>query len=449
MELEHSEEIKLQAKTCPLCQETGPEQLNAHTIQAIPLHFAQHLEEISAQALPRAVESEASTISTFDSVISDFPPDAEHPFTPWSLPLQHPPSSFEKQQVESSGASEVRDVRAATFYSTEAPKFGSHRRGPWSQSEDQILMALVSRQGSSNWVRISSCIGTRSPKQCRERYHQNLKPTLNHTPITEHEGRQIEEMVRTIGKRWGEIARRLPGRSDNAVKNWWNGVRNRQELKTCAHCKTQKLRGEIDPSGVCKTCQAVQQSAGASKPGAVISEVRYSKFDVYQMEVDGIIVTRRITDSWLNATQILKIAGIEQGKRTKILEKEIRPYEHEEIPDGYGAYEDTFNCLLADKSGRTNIYYRLEGVWVDLDRGSELCREHGVEERLRPLLEIPLRRLPEFQHKLPPLQYGSPREGPGSPSTKLPPIGPLIEMAEQADEGAKLPRKICHLKSPI
>ena len=91
-----------------------------------------------------------------------------------------------------------------------------------------MLVSLVKAHGAHNWVRISSLIGSRTPKQCRERFHQNLKPTLNHDPITPEEGALIERLVAEMGKRWAEIARRLNGRSDNAVKNWWNGGMNRR-----------------------------------------------------------------------------------------------------------------------------------------------------------------------------------------------------------------------------
>ncbi|KAJ5893295.1 hypothetical protein N7495_004986 [Penicillium taxi] len=122
----------------------------------------------------------------------------------------------------------------------------SHRRGPWVPEEDQLLLQLVREQGPNNWVRISQHMHYRSPKQCRERFHQNLKPSLNREPISADEGLMIERMVNEMGKRWAEIARRLGNRSDNAVKNWWNGSMNRKRRGLSTPTLSRTFTGRIE-----------------------------------------------------------------------------------------------------------------------------------------------------------------------------------------------------------
>lgn len=73
-----------------------------------------------------------------------------------------------------------------------------------------------------------------------------------------------------------------------------------------------------------------------NNPPAWVRQAVYSGVSVYEMEINGVAVMRRRSDSWLNATQILKVAGVDKGKRTKVLEKEVLTGEHEKVQGGYG-----------------------------------------------------------------------------------------------------------------
>ncbi len=79
--------------------------------------------------------------------------------------------------------------------------------------------------------------------------------------------------------------------------------------------------------------------------GAVYAAV-YSSVPVYEMMCNNVAVMRRQKDSFLNATQVLKVANIDKGKRTKILEKEIQNGDHEKVQGGYGKYQGTWYDFL-------------------------------------------------------------------------------------------------------
>jgi regulatory protein SWI6 len=95
-----------------------------------------------------------------------------------------------------------------------------------------------------------------------------------------------------------------------------------------------------------KIYNAVYSSVQVSTPHIYIlirSLTRVASIiQVYECMVRGIAVMRRRNDSYVNATQILKVAGVDKGRRTKILEKEILPGKHEIVQGGYGKYQGTW-----------------------------------------------------------------------------------------------------------
>ena len=133
-----------------------------------------------------------------------------------------------------------------------------------------------------------------------------------------------------------------------------------------AHAHTHSASNLMAAPGFSRSFSDVSAYAPAAMEKPQIYTAVYSGVSVYEMEVNRVAVMRRRSDGWLNATQILKVAGVDKGKRTKVLEKEILTGEHEKVQGGYGKYQ---------------------GTWINYRRGREFCRQYGVEDLLRPLLD--------------------------------------------------------------
>lgn len=96
-----------------------------------------------------------------------------------------------------------------------------------------------------------------------------------------------------------------------------------------------------------------------------IGSAVYSNVPVLEITIKGIPMMRRRKDDWLNATQILKVAGFDKPQRTRILEREVQKGEHEKVQGGYGKYQ---------------------GTWIPFSRGLELATQYEVADIMDPIL---------------------------------------------------------------
>ncbi|KAF9587474.1 hypothetical protein IFM89_003413 [Coptis chinensis] len=111
------------------------------------------------------------------------------------------------------------------------------KKGPWTPEEDQKLLDYIKKHGHGSWRTLPKNADLqRCGKSCRLRWTNYLRPDIKRGRFSFEEEETIIQLHSILGNKWSAIAARLPGRTDNEIKNYWN-----------THIRKRLLRMGIDP----------------------------------------------------------------------------------------------------------------------------------------------------------------------------------------------------------
>ncbi|ELP94054.1 transcription factor MYB23, putative [Entamoeba invadens IP1] len=103
----------------------------------------------------------------------------------------------------------------------------------WDIKEDAKLLEAVRKYGESKWVEIAEMVGTRSRKQCRERYINHLNPTIDNSKWSTEEDMTILRQYALIGSKWCSIASCLNNRTARATRNRYYSLVHKKKVVSC------------------------------------------------------------------------------------------------------------------------------------------------------------------------------------------------------------------------
>ncbi|KAH6823206.1 hypothetical protein C2S53_016629 [Perilla frutescens var. hirtella] len=141
------------------------------------------------------------------------------------------------------------------------------KKGPWTTEEDRILINFINQNGHDNWRALPKRAGLlRCGKSCRLRWVNYLRPDIKRGNFTWEEEEAIIKLHAELGNKWSVIAARLPGRTDNEIKNVWH-----THLKKRVAGKSEKGTVKVEYSS--ESDRNVEKYSELSSPGNSLSEV--------------------------------------------------------------------------------------------------------------------------------------------------------------------------------
>ncbi|XWS42993.1 hypothetical protein CRYUN_Cryun16bG0062100 [Craigia yunnanensis] len=143
------------------------------------------------------------------------------------------------------------------------------KRGPWKPEEDELLASYINKEGEGRWRTLPKRAGLlRCGKSCRLRWMNYLRPSVKRGQIAPDEEDLILRLHRLLGNRWSLIAGRIPGRTDNEIKNYWNTHLSKKLISQGIDPRTHKpLNPQQSPSNL-----KASSSSKANRGAATISK---------------------------------------------------------------------------------------------------------------------------------------------------------------------------------
>ncbi|TKY67665.1 transcription factor MYBZ2 [Spatholobus suberectus] len=152
-------------------------------------------------------------------------------------------------------------------------------KGAWTKEEDDRLISYIRAHGEGCWRSLPKAAGLlRCGKSCRLRWINYLRPDLKRGNFTEEEDELIIKLHSLLGNKWSLIAGRLPGRTDNEIKNYWN-----------THIRRKLLNRGIDPA----THRPLNEAAAAA---AAVTNISLGKQEQETSSSNGSVVKGSILE---------------------------------------------------------------------------------------------------------------------------------------------------------